>query len=66
MTKPPVCDAIFTLRAWGENQPTNQQLADELERIAGQIREGYFAGEAMVDEDFDGNGWWTQDGFERT
>lgn len=52
-----VDDIRFTLRAWDE-PPTAEQIADELERIADQIREGFTSGEAMADEDYPGRGWW--------
>ena len=51
-------NAVFVLRAWGEQQPTAEQVADELDRISTMLREGYTSGEAMVGEDFDGRGWW--------
>lgn len=47
----------FVLRAW-DGEPTADQVADELERIANMLREGFTSGEAMVDEDFPGRGWW--------
>lgn len=53
-------DVLFTLRHWGSQSqaPTPEQLADELERIAGMIRDDFTSGEALKDEDVAGTGWW--------
>lgn len=51
-------DLLFSLRAWGGDQPDTEAVADELERIAGMLRDGFTSGEAMTHEDFDGTGWW--------
>ncbi|MFL5900915.1 MAG: hypothetical protein ACJ75S_06915 [Solirubrobacterales bacterium] len=59
-------EATFTLRGWGEKTPTNEMLADELERIAALVRQGYLSGDAFADEDYPGRGWWDMANFEGT
>jgi hypothetical protein len=57
-------EATFTLRGWGHQAPNDEALANELERIARMVREGYTAGEAFMDEDYPGRGWWDMKQFE--
>lgn len=53
-------DLVFSLRHWGHNgkRLTAEKVADELERIAAMIRDGFTSGEALRDEDIAGQGWW--------
>jgi hypothetical protein len=56
--------AKFTIEVWGDATPKPNMLAEDLRHIACLIEQGYIAGSAAVDEDFDGGGWWSMEGFD--
>jgi hypothetical protein len=47
----------FVLEVW-PGGITHKDLADELERIAGQVRQGYYSGEVVAAQPSERMGWW--------